>query len=285
MRINSLFPLVFVIVTNMPLICGINTESGYAIVKRMFKKTLTINSLTYTITKQERIGGTLVKQISFTKMEKEPFKVYLKQQYPKEGMEVLYVQGTNNNKALINPNGFPWVNLKLNPVEGIMRNNQHHTIFQSGFDHVISILEFLCNKYQSEVENMVINNGTIIWDNKECYSIAFINPYFRYIDYTVSQDETIEDIAKKYKLSAHMILENNPDIGDYEDVTTNQRIKIPNDYSPKMLLYIDKKELVPVKMDIYDNNGLYEQYHYSQITVNPVLSSEEFSKDYKNYDF
>lgn len=269
----------------MPLIGGINIESGYTIVKRMFKKTLTINSLTYTITKQERIGGTLVKQISFTKMEKEPFKVYLKQQYPKEGMEVLYVQGTNNNKALINPNGFPWVNLKLNPVAGIMRNNQHHTIFQSGFDHVISILEFLCNKYQSEVEKMVINNGTIIWDNKECYSIAFINPYFRYIDYTVSQDETIEDIAKKYKLSAHMILENNPDIDDYGDVTTNQQIKIPNDYSPKMLLYIDKKELVPVKMDIYDSNGLYEQYHYSQITVNPVLSSEEFSKDYKNYDF
>lgn len=285
MRLNSLFLLLLAIATAMPLLGGNNTGSGYAIVKRMFDKSLKINSLAYTITKKERIKGKLVKQISFIKMEKEPFKVYMKQLYPKEGMEVLYVQGANNDKALINPNGFPWVNLKLNPVEGIMRNNQHHTIFQSGFDHVISILEFLCNKYQPELQNMVINNGTITWDNKECYSIAFINPYFKYIDYTVSQGETIEDIADKYKISAYMILENNPDIDDYEDVTANQRIKIPNDYSPKMLLYIDKKELVPVKMDIYDNKGLYEQYHYSQIAVNPVLSSEEFSKDYKNYDF
>ena len=269
----------------MPTIGGADTESGYSIVKRMFEKSLTINSLTYTITKRERISGTLIKQISFIKMEKAPFKVYMKQQYPKDGMEVLYVQGANNNKALINPNGFPWVNLKLNPVAGVMRNNQHHTIFQSGFDHVISILEFLCNKYQSEVEDMVINKGTIILDDKECYAIAFTNPYFKYVDYTVSQGETVDDIARKYKISAHMILENNPDVDDYEDVVAHQKIKIPNDYSPKMLLYIDKKELVPVKMDIYDNQGLYEQYHYSQITINPVLSPEEFSKDYKNYNF
>lgn len=285
MRLHRLLPLLLVIATTMPLKGGTNTEPGYSIVKSMFKRASSINSLTYTITKRERIAGKLVKQISFTKMIREPFKIYIKQQYPKKGMEVLYVEGANNNKALINPNGFPWVNLKLNPAEGIMRNNQHHTIFQSGFDHVISILEFLCNKYEAEVDKMVINKGTVIWDEKECYAIAFINPYFRIIDYTIAEGETIEDIAEKYKLSAYMILENNPDIDDYEDVKPNQQIKIPNDYSPKMLLYIDKKELVPVKMDIYDNHGLYEQYHYSGLTVNPVLSSEEFSKDYKNYNF
>ncbi len=285
MRFNTLFPILFIIANHFSFSINPNVSSGYDNVRKMFDKSSTINSLTYTITKKERIDGKLIKQISFTKMEKQPFKVYLKQQYPKAGMEVLFVQGANNNKALINPNGFPWVNLRLNPLTGMMRKNQHHTIFQSGFDHVISILEFLCNKYHTEIENMVFNKGTVIWDNKSCYAITFQNPYFKYIDYKVEENETVEDIARKYKVSAHMILELNPGIDEYDAPLTNRQIKIPNDYSSKMLLYIDQHDLVPLKMDVYDEDGLYEQYHYSQVTINPTLSSEEFNKDYKEYDF
>ena len=128
--------------------------SGYFIAKKMFDRADDIQSLTYTITKQERVKGKLTKQVSFTKMQKNPYKVYLRQSFPNDGMEVLYVQGDNNGKALINPNGFPWLNLKLDPMDGIMRNDQHHTIFQSGFDHVISILEFLCEKYENEIDEI-----------------------------------------------------------------------------------------------------------------------------------
>ena len=259
-------------------------QSGYAIALKMFKKTSTINSLTYIITKQERIDGKMRKQKSFTKMEKSPFKVYVRQLFPKEGMEVLYVEG-ENKKALINPNGFPWINLKLNPTEGIMRNNQHHTIFQSGFDHVASILEFLSKKYHSEIEDLVIYNGIVKHKNQVCYSISFENPYFKYIDYKVGKNETITNIAAKYKLSEYMILEKNPLIKDYKDVKAGQSIIIPNDYSTKMLLYINKETLVPMRMDVYDDKGLYEKYEYSEITINPEIPSEEFSPDYLGYGF
>lgn len=285
MRTNK---ILFLIISGLVFTSFKNTEpieSGYSIAKRMFEKTSSINSLTYTITKQERIKGKMTKQVSFTKMIKEPFKVYLRQQYPKAGTEILYVEGKNNNKALINPNGFPWINLKLNPREGIMRNNQHHTLFQSGFDHVVSILEFLSKKYNSEIENLVINNGIINYKNRDCYSISLSNPYFEYIDYTVSGNETVIDIATRYKLSAHMILEINNSIKDYDDIVAGQVIKIPNDYSPKMLLYVDKDKLIPVRMDIYDDKGLYEKYEYSEVKINPNIASEEFAQDYPEYGF
>jgi outer membrane lipoprotein-sorting protein len=262
-----------------------NVDSGYSIVKKMFDKTATINSLTYTITKKERIDGEIIKQISFTKMELTPFKVYIRQSFPKDGMEIIYAEGKYNNKAIINPNGFPWINIKLNPNEDLMRNNQHHTIFQSGFDHVISILEFICNKYSNEIGKMVINNGTIYKENIECYSITLTNPYFEYIDYTIIEDETIEDIALRYKLSAYMIMENNSAIKDYDDIYIGQVIKIPNDYSPKMNLLIDKEKLTPVLMEVFDHMGLYESYEYSNVSINPTITTEEFSKDWSEYGF
>lgn len=260
-------------------------KSGYAIAKGMFEKTATIRSLIYTMEKLERIDGQMVKQSSFTKMVKDPFQIYVRQLYPKEGTEILYVNGKNNDKALINPNGFPWINLKLNPLDGIMRRDQHHTIFQSGFEHVVSILEFLSEKYKAEIEDLVIYDGIVEVDGRPCFAITFSNPYFKIIDYQIEGNESLSDVAARYRLSAHMILEHNPDISDYQDVSPNQVIKIPNDYSPKMKLFIDQKEMIPIRMVIYDDKGLYEQYDYTQVTVNPKIPSEEFLQDYSGYGF
>jgi outer membrane lipoprotein-sorting protein len=259
-------------------------QSGYSIALKMFKKSSQISSLTYVMKKQERIDGKMVKQSSFTKMEKTPFKVYVKQLAPKKGVEVLYVDG-KNSKALINPNGFPWINLKLNPSDGIMRNDQHHTIFQSGFDHVVSILKQQCKAYNKEIEKIITHNGTVSHKGILCYSISLNNPYFEYVDYQVVGDESVEDIAIRNKLSEHMIVEINDNVKDYDDVKAGQIIKIPNGYCPKMLLLIDKKKLTPVKMEVHDDKGLYELYEYSEVVINPTFAQEEFTSSFSEYGF
>jgi len=259
--------------------------TGYGIAKQMFETSNQIQALTYTITKQERIDGKLTKQVSFTKMQKNPYKVYLRQSFPNDGMEVLYVENENNNKALINPNGFPWLNIKLNPMDGIMRNDQHHTIFQSGFDHVVSILEYLCDKYQNEIDDMVVYKGMVEQQGRQGYEISFSNPYFEIIDYTIEGQETLEDVAAKYKLSAYMILECNPKIKAYEDVEDGQVIKIPNDYSPKLNLVIDAEKFIPLKMEVIDDKGLFEKYEYSNVVINPVFSNQDFQSENEAYGF
>ncbi|MFY0651437.1 MAG: DUF1571 domain-containing protein [Cyclobacteriaceae bacterium] len=259
--------------------------SGHSITQEMFSKTSEIRSVIYNLTKHERIDGELIKQVSFNKVNKEPFKVYLKQLYPKEGLEVLYANGVNNNKALVNPNGFPWINLKLNPHDGIMRKNQHHTILQAGFDHVLSILMFLCEKHEAEIDNIIEYEGLVDYEGEVCHSISLNNPYFKYIDYTVRENETVIDIASRLKLSEYMIVEKNPKVKDYEDVEAGQVIQIPTDYSPKMLLYVYEQNMLPARMDIYDDKGLYEKYEFSSIVVNPNISPDEFSEEFEGYGF
>ena len=96
--------------------------------------------MSYTMKKRERIGGEMQSQESTVKLNVNPFKMYLRQLSPKDGLEVLYVQGENDNKAIINTNGFPWVNVSLDPMGSVMRDNQHHTVHQSGYAHLMSIL-------------------------------------------------------------------------------------------------------------------------------------------------
>ena len=70
-----------------------------------------------------------------------------------------------------------------------------------------------------------------------------------------------------------------------DDIKKGDIIKIPNDYSQKMILYIDKKTFFPVLIKVYDEVGLFEQYDYSNIVFNPVFASDDFLKSNKNYNF
>ena len=80
-------------------------------------------------------------------------------------------------------------------------------------------------------------------------------------------------------------MDKNPAIHDYDDVRSGQLIKIPNDYSPKMVLYIDKKRKIPLIIKVYDEDGLYQQYEFKNVKVNPTFSADEFSKSNPAYGY
>lgn len=276
-----LFTIFILLVIQLP---G-KAQNAYDIIKEMFRSTKSISTLTYEMKKLERINGVMVEQHSFTKLNRSPLKVYVKQLYPKEGIEVLFVPHENNGKALVNPNGFPWFNLSLDPLASTMRKDQHHTLLQSGYDHVINILEFLLNKYEDEVQDIIKITGIQMWNGRECYVLNMKNPHFKYIPYTVGAGENIDTIAAKFMLSQHMIIEKNEGVDDIYDVVEGQQIIIPNDYSPEMVLFIDKQNMVPLVMKVYDDEGLYEHYEYNKISINPYFHPEEFSSAFTDYGF
>ncbi len=255
------------------------------IINAMFSKTKEISAMTYNMKKTERIGNKMHTQESAVKLNLKPFKVYLKQNSPQKGLEVLYVQGENDNRAIVNTNGFPWINVHLDPMGNIMRDNQHHTIYQSGFGHLMNILEHLTSKYQKQLGNLVANRGVVVFDGNPCFLISFSNPYFNYYKYTVKKGETVLSIASKERLSEHMIMEKNPNIKDYHNIKMGQIIVLPNDYSPKLDLYVDKSRLIPLVMKVYDDKGLYEYYEYTKVNLNPNFAQNEFDQDNPNYGF
>ena len=235
--------------------------------------------------KKERIEGELLLQVSNVKLSLNPLKVYAIQQSPKQGVEVLYCEGENDDKAHVNPSGFPWFTLHLDPMGSIMRKNQHHTILNSGYDLVVSILEFLFDKYGEETKAMMKKLPPENWRGSPCIIIELNNPYFKYVKYTVKEGETLLTIADSLKLSEHMILEKNEDVDDYDDVSPGQVIEIPNDYSPRMAIYVDKYRYIPLMMKIYDDQGVYEIYEYYDVVVNPSFKAEEFSTEFSDYAF
>src|SRR5437868_3225909 len=64
-----------------------------------------LKTLKFHLSSNERIKGKMVTNHSITKLNKTPRKLYMNL----KGPELLWVQGTNHNNALVNPGGFPYI--------------------------------------------------------------------------------------------------------------------------------------------------------------------------------
>lgn len=259
-------------------------QSAYDLTLQMIAKVKEIKTIKFTFITKERIGTKFYEQKSAVKMQQNPLMIYYKQEYPKAGLELLFVNGKNNNNALINTNGFPWVNVSLSPYSGSMTENQHHTIYDMGLGSLSVILEHLWKKYEKEAPSMVKIDGSVTWDGISCYQITMENPSFKFVNYTVLKGESLFSIAKKLKVNEYMIMERNK-LSDFFAVKEGQVIQVPVDYAKKMILYLDKKRLIPLVLKVYDDQGLYEDYMYYGIQVNPVFSPEEFTSSFDGYGF
>ena len=82
-----------------------------------------------------------------------------------------------------------------------------------------------------------------------------------------------------------MILELNPNVDDYYDIDKGDVIIRPNDYGKTITLLIDIEREIPLKLIVHDDKGLYEQYEFLDLTLNPEINREEFSDKYDDYGF
>ena len=160
-------------------------------------------------------------------------------------------------------------------------------MYYMGFDWLASVVSYNLKKYPGEIDKNLVNDGSISWNGYDCYKITINIPKFSYINYTVGAGESLESISKKNFISEYMIQENNPKApsGFKETIKAGTVLKIPSDYAKKTILYIDKKTMLPVGQFVSDDKGLFEQYEFHNLQVNPVIKEEEFSSSYKEYKF
>jgi len=262
------------------------SASCIEVLEKMFDACSQINCMQFDVRKQERINNQYIHGMSTVKLQIEPFCVYLKQQEPTAGLEALFRAGENNDKVLVNPNGFPWMNLSLDPYGSLIRKNQHHLIHDIGFGKFNGVLKAMIRKYGSDIESMTHLRGETIINGKKCLKIEFHNPDFHLLPYTTGANETTLSIANKLTLSEYRILELNKDISSFGPIKPGVTITITSDYSPKLVLYVDQQLWVPVKFEVYDEaNVLFESYEYQNIKVNVKFASDELKSEFKEYGF
>ncbi|MBL7902496.1 MAG: DUF1571 domain-containing protein [Bacteroidia bacterium] len=253
------------------------------VLEKSFKAIHDVKSLKYHLKIIERGKKGFNYYESAVKFNKNPRQIYL---YIK-GIEVLFLEGKNNNKALVNPGGFPYITLNLDPMGDLMRQDQHHTLNEMGYDYFSTVIQHTLKKVdRSHFDDYFKLLGEEKINNRQCYKIIINNKDFSYKDYTVQAGESITSIARKFFVSEYMILEKNPKFKDYFDpLKKGQVIKVPNSYCRSVLLYIDKFYFVPVSVKVIDDKGLFEEYNYHFLQVNPKFEEGEFTRTYKDYKF
>lgn len=252
------------------------------VVFKMIKSIHDLERLKYSLKIIERGKKGYNHYESSVKLNRKPRKIYL---YIK-GIELLWVDGWNNNKAYVKPNSFPYVNLSLDPLGFLMRQDQHHTLNEMGVDYFGSVIKYIATKYGDKFDQYFKLEGEERVNNRPCYKIIIDNKDFGYENYTVGENESITSIARKLHVSEYMILEINPKLSDYFDILKKgQILKVPTAYAKHVTLYIDQLYFLPISIKILDDKGLFEQYDYHFLQVNPKIDDAEFTKEYKDYKF
>ncbi len=257
------------------------TPTCKEIVLKMISAIRNVEGLKYNLKITERTEGKFNYFSSSVKLNRNPRKLYLST----NGIEVLWMQGTRKGDALVKPNSFPYINLNLDPMGSLMREGQHHTINEMGFDYFGNIIAHTVLKAGDRFNDYFKLEGEEILNGRQCYKFSITNSDFKFIDYTVNKYETLITIARKFHVGEYMILENNKNVDGYRDVKPGQIIKIPTAYAKYVLIYVDKQTFLPTGSRIYDQVGLYEQYDYSNLILNPKFEEAEFTEDYKGYGF
>ena len=221
----------------------------------------------------------------YAKMNNNPFKIYVKNEKPKKGAEILYVEGENDNKVLLNTNSFPYVSLSLNSENSLLLSGGHHYIKEAGFGKISKILNFDMEKFQDNFLNKISYEGIYNWNNKKCYKIRIEYEDYQTINYYAKKGETLYEICENKLINIAKIKELNPGLDISKKLLGNQKIIITNHHFKMLVLYIDLENYFPIYQLVYDENGLYEKYIYTKLLINKLIKNEEFNRDYKDYNF
>ena len=255
------------------------------LVNKMIENIDNQNYLEFVLERNERNEKGFKKGKFFAKVNISPYKIYIKNEVPKKGSEILYMEDENNNKALVNPNFFPYINVSLSPENSLMFAGGHHCLKDLGFNFFNDCFKLYLNQYGDDFFNYIEYNGKYEWDNRSCYKLTINYPDYKKLEYVTKENESLYNISKEKLINIAKLKEYNPKFEIFEEIDKNEVITITNIYSKKTVVFIDAINFFPVYQMLYDEEGLYEKYSYSNLTINKKFKAEEFKSEFEEYDF
>jgi outer membrane lipoprotein-sorting protein len=264
---------------------NLSAQSVRSTLDKMYIAIGSLQTMSYDMTSQERIGKRIEIRNSKFKIQVSPKKLYMKNQ--DSGVELLYVAGWNNNKPFINPNGFPYVNVSFDVNSPKVRNDGHHPITHAGFSYLYAQVKNTEKKLAAngqKLEDIITIAGDYTWNGKSCTKLILDNPDFQFISYTCTQSESLLSLCERINVSEYLVMEKN-NLGYGANVTKGMVLKVPNAFAKKAELYIDKSSGIPIYQVVYDDKGVFEKYEFKNLKINPSFNSAEFTTQCAGYGF
>jgi hypothetical protein len=252
------------------------------IMAQMFDSIKAIKTLRIHINATERINLGYLTAQSEIKLQTAPRRLYFIN--PSKKLEILFNQGELSNKALVKPHIFPYITMTLDPTGNLMRKNQHYTIHELGYDFIGKSMALTLSKDKEGINNMKYL-GMHPKNGYNCYMLQYENKNYTYTEYTVQSKETASSIAIKLCVNDYLLRDKNDLLNDFGFLKKGKKLLVPNLYCKKAIIYIDQKTALPVSISLFDDKGLFENYDFSNIEINTLISSEEFTRAYKGYRF
>jgi LysM repeat protein len=248
---------------------------------KLIKECNSVQGLKYTLKCSERTGPNKYNNFgSNVKLNRSPRKIYL---YIK-GIELLWLQGQNNGKALVKSSKL-FIGLNLDPMGSLMRQDQHHTIHEIGFDYIADILDYNVKNTAEKFDEEFKLVGEERMNGRPCFKIEINNSAYNIITHVVLKGENVISIARKLRISEYAIKKMNKGLDESDELKVGSVIKIPSHYAKKVIIHVDQLYYLPIAFKVYDNEGLFESYDYSSMIVNPKFEADEFLKTNKSYGF
>ena len=256
-----------------------------ALIDKMIKAIDDHNQMEFKMYRSERSKNGFTDGKFYAKLINKPYKLYIKNFKPKPGSEILYIKGQNDDKALINPNSFPYFSISLDPDNNLLLAGGHHSLREAGFTLFSDMFKLYKENYGKELYNRTTYHGMFKWNDRVCYKISIDYPDYSTKKYTPKKGETLYSISRDQLLNIGKLREYNAKYDDDDILDESEEIIIQNVYAKKAVIFIDNENYFPIYQLIYDEEGLYEKYQYVDLNLDISFKNEEFTRDYSEYNF
>ncbi|MEO1436416.1 MAG: DUF1571 domain-containing protein [Bacteroidota bacterium] len=270
----------------LSLLCSVTcfSQKVNQFLEKMCKQIESIDQAEFEIRSEERIGQKMVVSTVKARMNTEPFKVYLLCINPNKGVEILYNSSEYGSKAVVNPNGFPYVNINMSPNAAKMRKDKHHSILSLGFHNGGKLIRHVIKMNKQSKSCQITDNGIKTINGIEHRVIEIYNADFGFEPITLERGLTASQVASKYNVSEYLIREKNK-LKGFGTIKSGTTLMIPNHFAKRITLFVDTNLMLPVIQEMEDEQGVFERYEYSNIRVNPQFSETIFQKNCPEYNF
>jgi len=279
-----------------------NLERALEIIGAMEDEWETIEDYTAIVAKTERFrDGTVRSEQALVKYRK-PADHYLRVlEGDDQRAEVLYPTGDDNNLILAHKGGVTGaVTRFIGGIPGIgnvipnefsiedprLLARQHHIIFDINLGKVGRLIAQPVRTSAEHGEGQIIFHPGEAVNGRPADVMELLFPADAGLIQTVQEGDTLFSVAPQWGQDMAVILYNNPEIDGPTDLRSGQRIFVPRYYGARVVLWIGQEPRLPLKLEIYDNQGrLYESYEHSELRINIGLSDMDFDRTNPEYRF